>query len=125
MWVEASAVAVGGAAGAVLRFLLTRGMTYWLGHGFPWGTLAVNVLGSLLLGVLFVIAVERGGVPLLWRAGLMVGLFGAFTTFSTFSVDTMVLLEDGAPVRALANVLANVTACLIAAWVGLRLARVL
>ncbi|MDZ7809791.1 MAG: CrcB family protein [Arhodomonas sp.] len=63
-------MAVGGAAGAVLRFLLTRGMTHWLGHGFPWGTLAVNVLGSLLLGVLFIVAVERGGVPLLWRAGL-------------------------------------------------------
>ena len=125
MWAELTAVAVGGAAGACARFLLTLGATAWLGHGFPWGTLAVNVIGSFVLAVVFVVAVERGGMPAAWRAGVMVGFLGAFTTFSTFSVDSLALLDSGQAARAAANVLANVGVCLLAAWAGLRLARIL
>ena len=123
MWASSAAVALGGATGALLRFWAGNGVHALLGRGFPWGTLSVNVLGSLLMGVLLIALTERVELSPVWRHGLVVGLLGAFTTFATFSMETLRLLEDGEFIRALANVLANVVLCLLAAWIGVLLAR--
>jgi CrcB protein len=117
------AIAVGGAAGALLRFFMSNGVYKMLGRDFPYGTLAVNVLGSLLIGVLFILLIEKLAVAAEWRAGLMVGLLGAFTTFSTFSLETFSLLEDGAFLKAGLNVFLSVVLCLAATWVGISLGR--
>lgn len=116
---EVAAVAVGGAGGATARYLVTQGVQQWLGRGFPWGTLVVNVLGSLALGMLYVLFLERWSAPGTLRAVLMVGFLGAFTTFSTFSVDTVNLLGQGEPLKAALNVIGNVTLCLLVAWLGM------
>lgn len=116
-------IAAGGAAGAVLRFWVATGVYAVTGRDFPYGTLVVNVAGSLAMGVLFVLLVERMDVAPLWRAGLLIGFLGAFTTFSTFSMETLALLEQGEAARALANVAASVVLCLGAAWLGVLLGR--
>jgi CrcB protein len=116
-------IAAGGAIGAVLRFWVSMAVHAWLGRGFPYGTLAVNVLGSLAMGFLFVLLVERAALGAEWRAFLLVGLLGAFTTFSTFSIETLNLIEQAAYGKALTNTLVSVVACVAAAWVGVVLAR--
>lgn len=119
---HALAVAAGGAVGALSRYWLSE-LTYRaLGTGFPYGTLAVNLLGSLLMGGLFVL-VQRGLLGDDLRMLLAVGLLGAFTTFSTFSLDTLVLVEHGAWTRAVVNVVASVALCLAACALGMLLAR--
>ena len=116
-------IALGGALGAVLRFGMSSAMAGLFGRAFPYGTLTVNVVGSFAIGTLYVLLVERYAEAAEWRAFALVGLLGALTTFSTFSLDTLQLLENGAPLRAGANVLANVLLCLIACWAGLVLVR--
>ena len=111
------------AVGALLRFAMSNGVYKILGRDFPYGTLAVNVLGSLLIGILFILLIEKLAVAAEWRAGLIVGLLGAFTTFSTFSLETFTLLEDGAFVKAGLNVLLSVVLCLLATWLGISLGR--
>ena len=117
------AVAIGGAAGSVLRFALHEWMTERWGRGFPWGTLSINILGSFLLGVLFVVLIERLEVPPALRLGLMVGVLGGFTTFSTFSMDAVHLFSQGFPLRAIAYMLASVVVCVAAAFLGIYCAR--
>jgi len=117
------AIAVGGAVGALLRFVMSNGVYKVLGREFPYGTLAVNVLGSLFIGILFILLVEKLAVAAEWRAGLVIGLLGAFTTFSTFSLETFTLLEDGAFLKAGVNVLLSVVLCLAATWLGISLGR--
>jgi CrcB protein len=112
------AIAAGGAVGSMLRFGVSNWVYGRLGAGFPWGTLTVNVLGSLLIGLLYVFLIERSAADSLWRAGLIVGLLGGFTTFSAFSIETLNLLSSGELGRALLNVAASVTLCLLAAWMG-------
>ena len=113
------AIAGGGALGALLRFWVS-GWVYGLaGRGFPYGTLAVNVLGSLAMGAAYVLLVERMNVGPEVRALLLVGLLGAFTTFSTFSLETLNLIEDGELVKAVANMALSVALCVFAAWVGM------
>ncbi|MEA3243509.1 MAG: fluoride efflux transporter CrcB, partial [Pseudomonadota bacterium] len=94
------AIAGGGAVGAVLRYWVSYGVYALTGRGFPYGTLVVNVLGSLVMGFLYIWLLERmpGGVAM--RAFLLIGLLGAFTTFSTFSVETLNLMEAGQIARA-------------------------
>ena len=83
------AIAGGGALGALGRFWVSTGVYRLLGRDFPWGTLAVNTLGSFLMGLLFVLFVERLAAAPEVRAALLVGFLGAFTTFSTFSMETL------------------------------------
>lgn len=116
-------IAAGGALGAVLRYWVSSGVYLLLGRGFPFGTLAVNVLGSLLMGLLYVLMLERLAVGSEWRAFLLIGLLGAFTTFSTFSIETLVLMQDAMYLRALLNVTLSVFACIGAAFLGMTLAR--
>ncbi len=117
------AIGAGGALGAVLRFWMSSGVYALLGRGFPYGTLVVNVLGSLLMGFLYVLMVERLLAGSEWRAFALVGLLGAFTTFSTFSIETLALMQEALYLRALMNVLVSVIACIGAAMLGMFLAR--
>lgn len=116
-------IAGGGALGALFRFWLSQGVHAVLGRGFPYGTLSVNVIGSLLMGMLYVLLIERMNVSPEWRAGLLIGLLGAFTTFSTFSIETMNLIENGEQFKALINILLSVSLCLTACWLGLVITR--
>ena len=89
------AVAAGGALGAVGRYLVMSGVGHWIGHGIPYGTLAVNLIGSFALGALIEISALAWSPSEEMRAFLAAGVLGAFTTFSTFSMDTVVLWERG------------------------------
>ena len=114
------AVAVGGACGAVVRFLMSAGLYQWLGRGFPYGTLAVNVIGSFLIGLLTeALFMQRVTIALEYRAAILVGFIGAFTTFSTFALETIYLLEQGGLTKAMLNIAASVMGCLVAVWIGL------
>ena len=117
------AIAVGGAFGSVLRYGLSTWVHTLVGRGFPYGTLAVNVLGCLAMGVLFVLLVERMGESAVWRAGLLIGVLGGFTTFSTFSIETFNLIEQGAMAKAAGNMAASLILCVGATWLGVILAR--
>jgi CrcB protein len=116
-------IAAGGALGAVMRFLVSTGIHSLLGRGFPYGTLTVNVLGSFLMGILFIFLTERSSLGPEWRALILIGFLGAFTTFSTFSIETLNLIENGAMARAMANILVNVITCILATWLGIILGR--
>lgn len=117
------AIMVGGALGAAMRYLVSNGVYSILGRDFPYGTLSVNIIGSFLMGVLTVILIDRGDVSPLFRLGILVGFLGAFTTFSTFSMDTLVLIDEGAYVRALLNMLISVIVCIVAVWLGMLIAK--
>lgn len=116
-------IAAGGAVGAVMRYGMSNAVYAVLGRSFPYGTLAVNVLGSLLMGFLFVLLIERSTFDVLWRSAILIGGLGAFTTFSTFSIETLNLIEDGAVSLALLNILLSVALCIIAVWLGVAVAR--
>jgi len=111
-------IAAGGALGAVLRFLVSNSVYSITGRDFPYGTLTVNVLGSLLIGIIYVILVERLAFAVEWRMFLIIGVLGAFTTFSTFSMETLQLIESGEHLKALLNMLISVSLCVLATWVG-------
>ena len=117
------AIAGGGAIGALLRYWTSTGVYALVGRNFPYGTLVVNVLGSLAMGLLFVLLIERMAANSVWRAALLIGLLGAFTTFSTFSIETLNLMEEGAYGRALLNAVLSVVLCVVAAWLGVKLGR--
>lgn len=119
----ALAVAVGGAAGSVLRFLLAGWVAgNWPRH-FYLGTLAVNIIGCLLIGLLSGLFLTRTDLPLELRTGLITGVLGGFTTFSSFSLEIMKLLEGGRAPEAIGYLALSVLGGLLAAWAGLSLAR--
>ncbi|GAC15356.1 CrcB protein [Aliiglaciecola lipolytica E3] len=98
-------------------------MLQWFGKGFPFGTLLVNVVGSFLLGLVYAL-IEHGQIEIvLWRTAIGIGLLGAFTTFSTFSVDTLLLLQQGLWLKGILNIVLNITCCLTAAWLGTQLVK--
>lgn len=120
---QALAIAAGGAIGALLRYWTSTAVHSRLGTGFPYGTLTVNVTGSLLMGFLYIWLIDRMAAGPALRAFLLIGVLGAFTTFSTFSIETLNLLESGQAGRALANVMVSVLVCISAAAVGVLAAR--
>ncbi len=108
------AVALGGALGSMARYALSTWVFQVSSHKFPYATLTVNVLGSFVMGILFVVIVERAALPQEMRSLLMIGFIGAFTTFSTFSLDALGLWQNGHLFMALIYTLATVILCLIA-----------
>ena len=116
-------IAGGGAAGALLRYWVSNGIHNLFGRGFPYGTLVVNVIGSVLIGFLYIILLERLEHSVQLRAGLMVGLLGAFTTFSTFSLETLSLIQGGDHIKASLNIIFSVVLCLGGCWLGMVLGR--
>ncbi len=116
-------VAIGGAIGSVLRYLIQTHSLQWFGTSFPYGTLLVNVAGSLLIGFLSFILLERITVSEEVRFAILVGVLGGFTTFSTFSFETLNLIQQGNFISAMGNVLVSVSLCLFACFLGLSLAR--
>jgi CrcB protein len=118
-----AAIAIGGAVGAVARHLVGAQMLGLLGSGFPWGTLTVNVVGSFAMGALVELMAVRWNVGPELRAFMTVGVLGAFTTFSTFSLDVAVLGERGALLPAALYVLVSVGLSIAALFFGLWLFR--
>ena len=107
---QALAIAAGGALGALLRYWASTGVHAWLGRGFPYGTLFVNVLGSLLMGFLYIWLLERMAVSPVVRAFLLIGVLGAFTTFSAFVAEADALAGTAGPVYAASSVVAGLAA---------------
>ena len=107
-----------GAAGAASRYAVDSRLSAITGGQFPWGTLTVNVVGAFLLGVLIAVTTERVLVDQNWRIGLGIGFLGSFTTFSTFSLESMNLLREGETMLAVLNAVGSSTACIVAAFGG-------
>ena len=116
-------VAIGGAVGSVLRYLIQIQSINWFGTSFPYGTLLINIVGSLLIGFLSFALVERIIVSEEVRFAILVGVLGGFTTFSTFSLETLNLFLQGNFISAVGNVLISVALCLFSCFIGLSLAR--
>jgi CrcB protein len=118
------AVALGGAIGSVLRFVISTAATNRFGPGFPMGTFAINVTGSFAIGVVAELALTRAfGVSAEVRTFLVVGILGGYTTFSSFTLESLNLLRDGAPLTALGYSVGSVVLGVIAAYAGLVVAR--
>ena len=113
-----TAIALGGALGSVARHGMTVYFDHLRGRDFPYGIFIANILGSAAMGVLFVLILERGLLSDVWRSLLMVGFLGAFTTFSTFSLQTIGLLQEGrlfaATIYTIGSVLLSITAAYLA-----------
>jgi fluoride exporter len=118
-------IGVGGAVGAVARYLVDSWVAQRTAAAFPWGTLAVNVSGSFVLGIIFALVVERDFLPAQSRLPLMVGFVGAYTTFSTLMLESWRLVDGGAIGLALANVVGSSVLGLTAVVVGLVIGRAL
>ncbi|MFC0117414.1 fluoride efflux transporter CrcB [Pseudoalteromonas xiamenensis] len=114
-------IAVGGASGACLRYFISEITIKLLGKGFPFGTLLVNILGSFLMGIL-VGLLEKQVVSVSPTKTLIgIGFLGALTTFSTFSMDSLLLLQQGQFFKMALNIVLNVSVCITVAWLGLTL----
>ena len=113
-------IAIGGALGSVARYALGGVVSNLWGETFPWGTLIINVIGSFAIGFFFTFTGTEGRVVVAkeWRMFFMTGICGGFTTFSSFSLQTLNLARQDEWGRAGANVLGSVTLCLVAVWLG-------
>ena len=118
-----AAVAIGGSLGSVARYLVAIGAGRLVGTAFPWGTLVINIVGSFLIGVFAESFALSWNVSQTVRVFLTVGICGGFTTFSTFSLDAIVLMQRGELVPAGAYILASVVLSILALFGGLLLVR--
>ncbi|MCA9529066.1 MAG: fluoride efflux transporter CrcB [Myxococcales bacterium] len=118
-------VCLGGAAGSGARYLVSGWAHDWLGTGFAYGTLAVNLIGSFLLALLMYVALSTDTMSPAVRLALTTGAMGGFTTYSTFSYETMRYLQESAYLLALVNVGVTVVGCLAASFAGYAVARML
>jgi CrcB protein len=118
-------IACAGALGALARYGLEGFVSRRSRGAFPWGTFAVNISGALALGFLFTVLTERWTVAPWIRSSITIGFLGAYTTFSTLAFEGYRLLEDGARLTALANLLGSVAAGLAAVYVGVVIGRAL
>lgn len=113
------AVATGGAVGSLARYGLNIYCELLLGRDFPYGIFIANIVGSLAIGIGFVLLIERGYLPDVWQPLVMVGFLGAFTTFSTFSLQAITLMQEGRLAAAMVYVLGSVLLSILAAWLGM------
>ncbi|MBD0787822.1 fluoride efflux transporter CrcB [Vibrio sp. Y2-5] len=111
-------IAIGGAIGACSRYLVSEMCVSLFGRSFPYGTLTVNVLGSFIMGLLIAAVENEWLAPYPWRQIIGLGFLGALTTFSTFSMDNVLLMQQGAFVKVGFNVLLNVLLSISAAWLA-------
>ena len=130
-------VAIGGSLGALARYGVGLAASQWIGKGFPWGTLLVNVAGCFVMGIVMRLMFDLEShtkealTPAIhlqfaiWHKAIAVGFLGGLTTFSSFSGDTLREFQAGQPLVALANVAANVVFCLAAVWCGFALMQAL
>jgi CrcB protein len=116
-------IAVFGAVGCLLRYLLSGWVHGVLGRDFPYGTLTVNVLGAFLVGFDMELSLRSTLITAEFRTGLTIGFLGGLTTFSTFSYETFKLLEDGEVLSAGVNALVSVATCVLLTWLGIAAAR--
>ena len=117
------AIMFGGSLGALMRYVISSMVNNRIGGEFPFGTLTVNIIGSFLMGFLAMWLVEHWSLNPLLRLAVFVGFLGAFTTFSTFSMETLNLFESGQSLRALLNMFINVTFTILAVWLGVFLGK--
>ena len=125
MFLQMLFVAFGGAGGALCRYGMTNLINHYVQSHFPFATLAVNAIGSFVMGVMYVVILERMVLHPDWRSVIIVGFLGAFTTFSTFSLEAVNLLQHGYLGTALAYMLLSVLICITAAWSAMVLTRLL
>ena len=118
-------IALGGALGAVGRYAVSNAIKSVWSFSFPLATLIVNAAGSFLMGLIFVIIVDQQHLTAEWRSVVMVGMLGAFTTFSTFSLETVVLLQRGEVLTAISYTVISVTLCIAATWLAISICRAL
>lgn len=116
-------VGAGGFLGAIARYLLDARITAWTGGSLPWGTFAVNMTGSFVLGVLFALIVERAALPADLRAPLLIGFLGSYTTFSTLALESWRMVEDGAWLYATANLAGSILVGVAAVVAGISIGR--
>ena len=116
-------VGAGGFFGAISRYLVDGWVSAATGGSFPWGTFVINVSGSFLLGLLFAASVERGILPADIRAPVLTGFIGAYTTFSTLTLETWRLIESGNDLLAIANIGGSLLLGLVAVAAGLTIGR--
>jgi len=118
-------IALGGALGAVSRYLVSTWITNKTEHIFPWGTFTVNILGSFFLGLIFVLTLEKSVISPQSRMLISIGFLGAFTTFSTFTLETLNIIKEGNISLAFLNIGGSVTLGLLAVWFGVTVAQYL
>ncbi len=112
-----------GAMGCLARYYLSGWVYGWLGRGFPYGTLVVNIVGAFVIGLIMEFSLRSTLISEDLRMGLTIGFLGGLTTFSTFSYETFKLLEDGQFFTAFLNILVSVLICLVLTWAGILVAR--
>jgi CrcB protein len=116
-------IGAGGFAGAIARYVVDARLSAWTGGALPWGTFAVNVSGSFLVGLLFALVVERAALPAELRGPLLIGFIGSFTTFSTLVLESWRMVEDGAWVYATANLAGSIAVGVVAVVLGVAIGR--
>jgi len=116
-------VGLGGAVGAMMRYRISLHMSHIVGDGFPWGTLVVNVIGCLVLGLLVALVSWKYPIGDIARTGLQVGLIGGFTTFSAFSMELLRMVEDGSWIHGFIYIVASLFLCVLAIVLGTALGR--
>lgn len=122
MFTQLLAIFIGGGLGALARYSISVWCLFWFGERLPYGTFFVNTLGSFLIGVIFV-CLTHLEVRAEWRGFLMVGLLGAFTTFSAFSIEATMMLQGGRWKEAISYMIASVLACILMTIAGIALTR--
>lgn len=118
-------IGAGGFLGAIARYVIDGRVTAWTGGALPWGTFAVNMTGSFVLGVLFALTVERAALPADLRGPLLIGFLGSYTTFSTFALESWRMVEDGAWLYATVNLAGSVLIGVAAVVAGIAIGRVI
>ena len=111
---------MGGALGSIARYFCSVGLARWFGETFPWGTLFVNVTGSFVIGFFFMLTASGGRLLISpdWRIFVTVGICGGFTTFSSLSLQTLLLMRDGELFLAGLNAFGSLALCMVAVWLG-------